>query len=149
MKGPHVQGMQGFSLAEAIDGTAPGGVSADRHDPPPMRCRWGCGTVLSIANRRQRTPRPPPEAGPNDEEMSAALVESGEVEAKPDPAEDLRVEARAIRRGDSPDDALLCSLHHRMTHDWHLGLSEIRPAHYPPEEVEIAPVKLGKWRKKS
>jgi hypothetical protein len=123
-KGAYVKGIQGWSLAHAIDGTAPGGASDDQPEPPPTRCRWtGCGTVLSVRNRSKKPPKSKPDI-PQDE-GTLELVDAVELE-----------KGKRIRRGDAPDDEQLCHVHQRMTLDWHQGFSGQRPAHYPSEEVQ-------------
>lgn len=151
-KGAHVQGVQGFSLADAIDGTAPGGVSDDRPEPPPSRCRWtGCGTVLSIGNRpkKSRKPesssaRPKPDI-PQDEATLKLLVQAEVAGHDTGLVEDLVPEKRKpIRRTSEPDDEQLCHVHKRATLDWHQGFSDVRPPHYPPEEPEDTSVRKKK-----
>lgn len=138
MKGEHVQGIQGYSLASAIDGTAPGGVSDEASDPTPARCRW-CGGFLSVRNRptKKRSPAKKKEI-PTDDGVLRLLVESEIVGHDTGLAEVVEASEtpKAIRREDPPDDEQLCHVHQRATLDWHQGFSIIRPPHYPSEDPD-------------
>ncbi|KAA0206864.1 hypothetical protein EDM68_00875 [Candidatus Uhrbacteria bacterium] len=125
-KGSHVPDIGGYSLGDAISGAAPTGVSEDRPEPPPARCRWpGCRTILSVTNR------------PTDGKRSLHTPDIPE-----DP--DIPQTPVAPRRSEEPDDEALCRMHRRATLDWHQGLSEDRPAHYPPEDPARNPVRKKK-----
>ncbi|MEK7473637.1 MAG: hypothetical protein AAB668_02840 [Patescibacteria group bacterium] len=127
MKGEHVQGIQGYSLASAIDGTAPGGVSDEASDPPPARCRW-CGGFLSVRNRpaKKRSPAKKKEIPSEVAGHDTGLKEVVKAFEKP----------RAIHREDPPDTEQLCHVHQRATLDWHQGFSIVRPPHYPSEDPD-------------
>lgn len=136
-KGSYEYGIGGYSLGDVISGVAPTGISEDRSEPPPSRCRWpGCRTILSITNRptgKKRNRRPPDI--PEDPGVLRTLVAAEIAGHGTGLAETVRREPLAPRRNDEPDDEALCRMHRRATIDWHQGLSEDRPAHYPPESL--------------
>lgn len=123
--------MQGFSLADAIEGAAPGGVSKDGAEPPPKKCRFkGCPTMLCVQNRSGR--RPPPKEEPEEAETASpeepSLEESGVHEsAPPDPAEPApKPPAKRTKKEQKkiPTKDHLCNLHQRMVRDYEMGLRD-------------------------
>jgi hypothetical protein len=120
-RGAYVPGAQGYSLAEAIDGITPTGVSGDdSRDRKKVKCRWkGCPTILSSVNLPGRKPPPKLEETEAEKETEPGLDESGICKNK------------KKGKGHTPSRKIsregLCFPHQQAVNFFEMGLETVEP----------------------
>ena len=101
-RGAYVPGAQGYSLAEAIDGITPTGVSGDdSRDRKKVKCRWkGCPTILSSVNLPG--PKSARKSEEQEESEESVVEQAQEPEPKPEPEPPL--DQSGIRESAPPEE---------------------------------------------
>ncbi len=149
-RGAHTPGAQGYSLAEAIDGLTPTGVSGDdSRDPSPVKCRWkGCPTILNTLNRPGRKPLPKTEEPEEEPGLDQSGIresvppEEPEITPNPDstPKKAGRKKGQKGKKGHVPtrkfSKAGLCFPHQQAVNFYEMGLEDAVPVF---EDDPVAP----------
>lgn len=131
-KGAYHPGAQGHSLAEAIEGSTPTGVSGGDTDPPAIRCRWkGCGTFLSAANHPRRVKSKPAETSVEEDQPEESgvhesippepVIAAPELEPVPGPKKTRKGKHKKQEKPAWSDEGL-CYRHKTLLKDIEMGL---------------------------